>query len=94
MLGCGAHGRLLFVVGGQVDARIRSTARSAIMIVGAFVLPRVISGITEASTTRRLLEAVDPQLRVHDRAHRAGRGRVVDRLAGAPDESGQVLDGV
>ena len=33
--------------------RIRSAARSAIMITGAFVLPRVISGITDASTTRR-----------------------------------------
>jgi hypothetical protein len=34
-------------------ARMRSAARSAIMIVGAFVLPRTMLGITEASTTRR-----------------------------------------
>ena len=33
--------------------RIRSAAFSAIIIVGAFVFPRVIVGITEASTTRR-----------------------------------------
>ena len=36
-----------------VPARIRSAARSAIMITGALVLPRVTDGITEASTTRR-----------------------------------------
>ena len=36
-----------------LPARIRSAAFSAIMIVGAFVFPRVIDGITEASTTRR-----------------------------------------
>ena len=33
--------------------RIRSAARSAIMIVGALVLPRTTLGITEASTTRK-----------------------------------------
>ena len=38
--------------GAPRPARIRSAARSAIMITGALVLPRVISGITEASTTR------------------------------------------
>ena len=38
---------------GAVRPRIRSVAFSAIMIVGAFVLPRVTVGITEASTTRR-----------------------------------------
>jgi hypothetical protein len=32
--------------------RIRSAARSAIMIVGALVLPRTTLGITEASTAR------------------------------------------
>ena len=33
--------------------RIKSAAFSAIMITGEFVLPLVIVGITEASTTRR-----------------------------------------
>lgn len=32
--------------------RMRSAARSAMAIVGAFVLPRMTLGITEASTTR------------------------------------------
>ena len=40
--------------GPVVPARIRSAARSAIMITGALVLPRVTCGITEASTTRKL----------------------------------------
>ena len=53
------------------------------MIVGALVLPRVIRGITEASTTRRPSNAVDAQLRVDHRAHRAGRGGVVDASAPA-----------
>ena len=35
------------------EPRIRSAARSAIAIVGAFVLPRGTVGMTEASTTRR-----------------------------------------
>jgi hypothetical protein len=39
--------------GSTVRPRIRSAARSAIIIVGAFVLPRTSVGITEASTTRR-----------------------------------------
>ena len=34
------------------SARIMSAAFSAIMMVGAFVFPEVIAGITEASTTR------------------------------------------
>ena len=38
---------------GWVAGRISSAARSAIMIVGAFVLPRTIVGITDASATRR-----------------------------------------
>jgi hypothetical protein len=32
---------------------MNSAARSAIIIVGAFVLPDVMVGMTEASTTRR-----------------------------------------
>ena len=38
----------------QVALRIISAAFSAIMIVGAFVLPRVMAGMIEASTIRRL----------------------------------------
>jgi len=36
-----------------IDPRIQSAARSAIMMVGALVLPPISVGITEASTTRR-----------------------------------------
>src|SRR4051812_13573628 len=36
-----------------IGPRIQSAARSAIMIVGALVLPPISVGITEASTTRR-----------------------------------------
>ena len=39
--------------GAATVPRTRSAAFSAIMIVGALVLPRVTFGITEASTTRR-----------------------------------------
>ena len=38
---------------GPAQARIRSAAFSPIMIVAAFVLPRVIVGMTDASATRR-----------------------------------------
>ena len=64
---------------------IRSAARSATAITGALVLPRGTVGITEASTTRSALEALDPQLGVDDRADRAGADRVVDREGVAGD---------
>src|SRR5690606_13569256 len=43
----------LCCAGAPAAARIRSLARSAIMMVGALVLPPISLGITEASTTRR-----------------------------------------
>ena len=60
--------------------RIRSAARSAIMITGAFVLPRVIVRHHRGVDDPQALEPEDAQLGVDDRAHRAGRGRVIDAL--------------
>src|SRR5690606_35724305 len=50
-----AGGRLIPRFGQPSTAfpRIRSEARSAIMIVGALVLPPINEGITDASITRR-----------------------------------------
>src|SRR5581483_2967413 len=48
-----AAASLLAAATAALRPRIRSDARSAIMIVGAFVLPRTSVGMTEASTTRR-----------------------------------------
>ena len=64
--------------------RIRSAARSASAITGAFVLPRGTVGITDASTTRRPSTPRTLQLAVHHGgrlvAHPAGADRVVERL--------------
>ena len=54
----GARGRLAPGTGGaglaaRASSRIMAAAFSAIMSVGALVLPEVIVGITEASATRR-----------------------------------------
>ena len=80
----------------QMPARIHSAARSAIISVGALVLPLVIVGMTLASTTRRPVDAVDAQARVDDR-HRVARrphlrraDRMEDRRADVAGELGQV----
>jgi len=49
--------------------RIKSLAFSAIKTTAALVLPPMMNGNTEASTTRKVIETDDAQLRVH---HRAG----------------------
>ena len=66
----GAHDRCAF--------RMRSLARSPIMIVGALVLPPINVGMIDASTTRSAEHAVHAQLRIDDREHRpppSGRSR-------------------
>ena len=69
-----------------------SAAFSAIMMVGAFVLPAMIRGITEASTTRKSFDAMDSELRIDDGqrvvAHLAGSYRVVKRLSFGANELG------
>ncbi len=72
--------------------RIRSEAFSASMIVGALRLPETMLGMTEASTTRKRLDAVDPALgvdhrhRVALRAHLATAGRVIGAFGMGADE--------
>jgi len=65
---------------------------SAIMIVGALVLPDISSGMIEASTTQSL-DAAQPQaLTDHgERAHSAGRGRMIGSRPGLAAELKQVL---
>ncbi len=57
------------------------------MMVGALVLDEGISGITEASQTRRPARSAHTQVRSHDRglvtAHAAGADRVVIGLGNA-----------
>ena len=67
---------------------------SAIMIVGALVLPDISSGMIEASTTQSL-DAAQPQaLTDHGErivAHSAGRGRMIGSRPGLAAEHNQVL---
>ena len=63
------------------------------MMVGALVLPVVSVGITEASITRKPVDAVHAQPRIDHRArvlaHLAGADRVIDRLAEPPRMPGK-----
>ena len=71
---------------------MKSAPCSAIITVGALVLPDVIRGMTDASMTRKPRDAADPQAVVDDgervHAHAARADRVEDRRAeiagGAP----------
>jgi hypothetical protein len=81
------------------SARIMSLARSAIMIVGEFVLPDVINGITDASTTRRprcpaRAGGCRPPRRHRPRAHAAGADRMEDRRADRARRFRQFLVGL
>ena len=65
--------------------RMKSAPCSAIITVGAFVLPDVMRGMTDASMTRKPGDAADPQPVVDDGervdAHAARADRVEDRRA-------------
>ena len=67
------------------QARIRSAAFSPISTLGAWVCPRMMVGITDASATRRPCDAANTQLRIHHAgvvaAHPAGADRVIKRCA-------------
>ena len=61
---------------------------SAIIMVGALVLPEVISGMIEASMTRKAVDADQAQALVHH-GHRIGRAA---HLAGADRVEHRVAD--
>jgi hypothetical protein len=69
---------------------MRSTARSAITIVGALVLPRKIVGIAVASMMRRRLDSEHAQFGVDDGADRAAGGGVKEGQSGMASEREQV----
>lgn len=75
-----------------------SAAFSAIMIVGAFVLPDTNVGITEASTTSQAFKPAHAKLGVDDRhfvhAHFAGAHGVIDRVGAGADVLLPILIGL
>ena len=77
--------------------RIRSMAFSAIMIVGALVLPPMRVGITDASTMRSL-QAAHAQLRVDDGErvvpHPARADRVIHGVGAPPQHVADFIVGV
>ena len=76
-----------FMAASYAAARISAAPFSAIIMVGALVLPDVIAGITEASTTRSRSTpgdaevAVDHHHRVAGQPHFGGAHRMKDRGA-------------
>ncbi len=74
--------------------QIMSDAFSAIMIVGALVLPDIRSGMIGRIDHPQAIDAAHLKPLVDDRerivAHPAGRGRVIDRAAGAAAEVEQI----
>ena len=60
------------------------------MIVGAFVLPRTIVGMTEASATRRPSHAAHAQLRVDDRVRAGADAARADGVVEQLDAAAQV----
>ena len=81
----------------SVSSSIHAAARSAIISVGALVLPLVMVGITLASATRSAGHAVHAQARVDHRhrvvgaAHLAGADRVEDRGADVAGQARQFV---
>ena len=77
------QGTIRYAVGGAASGaatvpRTRSDAFSAIMIVGALVLPRGQRRHHRGVDHAQAVDAAHAQLGVHDGAHRAGADRVVE----------------
>ena len=77
------------------SARIMSAAFSPIMMVGALVLPPIRVGMTEASTTRRPLDAAHAQVGSTTAcsilAHAAGADRMIDRVDALPQNGANIV---